>query len=329
MTMMMRALLAAAVLVGSVQHAAEANDSSASLGAGGLRFEKVDNIALEREDLDISRSMVKVRYTFRNTEQFDFRTLVAFPLPALKAADMYFGGDIGFPKENPDNFVGFTVTVDGEPITPKHQTRAYVNGVDVTKELQDAGLPINPMGEFLGIRESVLEKLPNETKRKLAAIGAIDWIEGSELTEPRWRTQITYYWPMTFPAGKTVKIEHTYQPVVGAFFLTKDLFDEDFIANDFCTDEAFKKAALGMMPTGENPMLIARDMSYILTTANNWKGPIGAFKLTIDKQTPGHLVSLCLDGIKKTGPTTFEFEAKDFTPDRELRILFLEPLPKE
>ena len=329
MTTVTRTLLAAAVFVGIAQHAAEANDSSASLGAGGLRFEKVDNVALEREELSISRSIIKVRYVFRNTEEFDFRTLVAFPLPGLNAADMYFGGDIGFPREDPDNYVGFTVKVDGEAVTPKHQTRAYVNGVDVTKELQDAGVPINPMGEFLGKRESVLEKLPDETKRQLAAIGAIDWVAGGEFTQPRWTTQVTYYWPMTFPAGKTVQVEHTYQPVVGTFFFTKELFEEDFVAKDFCTDEAFKTAALRMMPTGDNPMLIARDISYILTTANNWKGPIGAFKLTIDKQNSADLMSLCLDGIKKTGPTTFEFEAKDFTPNRELRILFLQPLPKE
>ena len=329
MTILTRALLAAAVLMGITQHAAEANDSSASLGAGGLRFEKVDNVALEREELDISRSAVKVRYIFRNTSEYDFRTLVAFPMPVLHAANMYFGGDIGFPREESDNFVGFTVKVDGEPVTPKHQTRAYVNGVDVTKELQDAGVPINPMEEFLGKRESVLEGLPDETKVKLAAIGAIDWVKDVEFAQPRWMTQITYYWPMTFPAGKSVRIEHSYQPVVGTFFFTKDLFDEDFIKKDFCTDEAFKKAALRMMPKGDDPMLIARDISYILTTANNWKGPIGAFKLTIDKETPGHLMSLCLDGIKKTGQTTYLFEAKDFTPNRELRILFLQPLPEE
>ena len=329
MTIVTRALLAAALLAGITQHVAEANDSSASLGAGGLRFEEVDNVALEREELSISRSTIKVRYIFRNTEEFDFRTLVAFPLPGLSAADMYFGGDIGFPREEPDNFVGFTVKVDGEPVTPKHQTRAYVNGVDVTKELQGAGVPINPMGEFLGKRESVLETLPDETKRKLAAIGAIDWVEGGDFTEPRWTTQVTYYWPMTFPVGKAVRVEHTYQPVVGTFFFTKEVLEEDFVKKDFCTDESFNKAALRMMPTGDNPMLIARDISYILTTANNWKGPIGAFKLTIDKETPGYLMSLCLDGIKKTGQTTYQFEATDFTPDRELRILFLQPLPEE
>lgn len=329
MTIVTRVLLAAAVLAGMSQQAAEANDSSASLGAGGLRFEKADNVALEREDLDISRKAIKVRYVFRNTSEYDFRTLVAFPLPDLHAADMYFGGDIGFPKEDPENFVGFTVKVDGESILPKHQIRAYVNGVDVTKALEEAGVPINPMWEFLGRRESVLEKLPDETKQKLTAIGAIDWVKDSEFAQPRWTTQITYYWPMTFPAGKQVRVEHTYQPVVGTFFFTKDLFNEDYITKGFCTGEAFKKAALAMMPDGENPMLIARDLSYILTTANNWKGPIGSFKLTINKQTPGHLMSLCMTGLKKTGPATFEFEAKNFTPNKEIRILFLEPLPKE
>jgi hypothetical protein len=64
-------------------------------------------------------------------------------------------------------------------------------------------------------------------------------------------------------------------------------------------------------------------LSYILTTGANWSGPIGKFKLTIDKSKPQDFVSFCGKGMKKVGPTTFEISATDFTPDKDLHVLFL------
>ena len=67
----------------------------------------------------------------------------------------------------------------------------------------------------------------------------------------------------------------------------------------------------------------------MLTTAENWLGPIGKFKLTVDKTTPDALVSLCAQGIKKAGPTTFVLAEDDYTPSEDLSVLFLEPLKEE
>ena len=67
-------------------------------------------------------------------------------------------------------------------------------------------------------------------------------------------------------------------------------------------------------------------ISYIWSTGSNWAGNVGTFHLTIDKVLPQNLVSFCWDGeVKKTGPTTFEMEAKDWWPPygRELEILIL------
>ncbi|MGE8103017.1 DUF4424 family protein [Allorhizobium sp. NPDC080224] len=61
----------------------------------------------------------------------------------------------------------------------------------------------------------------------------------------------------------------------------------------------------------------------ILTTGNNWYGPIGDFRLTVDKLNPESIVSFCGQGVKKTGPTTFEMRAKDFYPERDLNILLV------
>jgi hypothetical protein len=66
-------------------------------------------------------------------------------------------------------------------------------------------------------------------------------------------------------------------------------------------------------------------ISYILTTGANWFGPIKKFTLTVDKGEPDSIVSFCGDGVKKTGPTTFEMTKTDFYPDKDLDILLLVP----
>ena len=49
----------------------------------------------------------------------------------------------------------------------------------------------------------------------------------------------------------------------------------------------------------------------------------------MDKTTPDALVSLCAQGIKKAGPTTFVLTEDDYTPSEDLSVLFLEPLKEE
>jgi len=74
---------------------------------------------------------------------------------------------------------------------------------------------------------------------------------------------------------------------------------------------------------GNTANLRERRISYILKTGANWSGPIKDFKLVIDKGKPDRLVSFCLDGVKKISPTAFEVRMKDFTPDRDLKILLI------
>ena len=70
-------------------------------------------------------------------------------------------------------------------------------------------------------------------------------------------------------------------------------------------------------------------VDYVLKTARTWNGPIKDFKLTIDKGKADSVISLCIDGIKKTGPTTFVVEKKDFTPDDDISILIVPKTPRE
>ena len=74
---------------------------------------------------------------------------------------------------------------------------------------------------------------------------------------------------------------------------------------------------------GNTAGLRERRISYVLKTGANWLGPIKDFKVVIDKGKPDRLVSFCLDNVKKISPTSFEIRMKDFTPDRDLKILLI------
>ena len=74
--------------------------------------------------------------------------------------------------------------------------------------------------------------------------------------------------------------------------------------------------------------LFERRIAYVLTTGANWSGPIGDFRLTVDKGEPDSLVSFCADGVKKIAPTVFEVRHANFTPTRDLDVLILYRPPK-
>ena len=66
-------------------------------------------------------------------------------------------------------------------------------------------------------------------------------------------------------------------------------------------------------------------LSYVITSGANWAGPIGTFRLVIDKGDTT-LVSFCGDGVRKIGPTTFEMIAKDYMPKRDIDVLFIKTI---
>jgi hypothetical protein len=325
---------------------ARANDSSAELSAGGLVLTKNDAIELKAEDLSISPKLVRVDYRFFNKTNAPVQIVVAFPLP-----DVTFQGIdvvVAIPRDSaPENFLGFATTADGRPVAARVEQKVFAKGVDRTSELRELGVPLAPYLENLGER---LDAMPADSRKRLVALGlAVEQTEyeGQKAVEhlyPTWTLKTTYYWDQTFPPGETT-IEHRYAPsvgvtlgsVVGADYvpdlLRKAQPDEGdrTIIEDFkehvrkyCLDDDFIQSARRIqkaLPKEET--LVERRISYILKTAANWSGPIGNFRLVVDKQYPDNLVSFCGQGVRKTGPTTFEMTKTDFTPTENLSILIL------
>ena len=326
-------VLCTAVAVAAMAAPAAANDSIAGLGAGGIMLGRTDDIAMESEDLFISMDEVKVDYVFRNQSDKDFETIVAFPMPDIDANPNEMPQ---LPDDTSDNFLGFSVTVDGAPVKAELEQRARAVGVDVTDLLKAQGVPVNPFAKPVF---AALEKVPEEVAADWSGRGMIlidSYDDGScwkNVRTPLWTLKSTYWWRTSFPAGKPVQVAHRYRPSVGASvglsFYSGNAFHDPYAEykQRYCIDKSFENAVVKAKDGKDGyPALSEYQVQYVLTTGGNWAlGTIGKFHLTVDKGDAKNLVSFCATGLKKTGPTRFELEATDYYPQRDLDILILRP----
>jgi hypothetical protein len=333
-------LLAALLLSGS----AFANDGFAGLSSGGLEFGKTDDVAMVSEDLYLSPALVRVTYVFRNTSDEDVEAIVAFPMPPLSPGDIK--GEAAMAPEIQEsadlNLMKFRTTVNGAAVNPDRETKMFLRqgddwgwgwdllkkpGADVTQRLRALEVPETFDTDVI---MAWYNKLPKETQRALAdeQLFLDLYQRGSPL--PAYVISTKYFWTQNFPAGRDITVVHEYRPIRGGsvFYLSDDL------KKNYCVDAGTEKAILAAQAKAEQgPMnefgfsinyIGLTFLDYILTTANTWKGPIGKFHLTLDKGSEQSLTSLCLDGIKKTGKTTFEIEKTNFSPKEDIRIVFFE-----
>ena len=305
---------------------AAANDSTAELSTGGLAYITTDVIEMRSEDLYISMQEVRVRYEFVNNSDQDVTTLVAFPMPDIK-------GDIDFmvavPVEDPVNFLGFHTTVDAAPVEAKVQQRVSALGVDQTALLVGLGVPLAPQSREA---RDALDKLPKETWDRLISLGlaGVEEYDAGNGWErhlaPLWLLSTAFYWEQTFPAGKTVLVEHRYKPSVGSTagvsFGYEGSREEPWARQYFskyCIDDDFLRAYEKTKTPDGGDTYFENRIDYILSTANNWAGMIGRFHVVIDKGSPKNLVSFCGEGVKKISPTAFEMTKTDYLPGARSR----------
>lgn len=307
---------------------AQANDSTALLGAGGLELTTSPDIVMAKEDLFLSSKAVRVQYEFRNEGKSDITTRVAFPLPLVEQGA---ATNVDLPAREHENFVDFRVVVDGKDIHPQLEQRAIMaDGRDVTDILAAAGIPPN---SFLPGWDEKLKALPQNVWMKLVRDGLFEVDEKEaesrpEYISPAWKLKATFHWEQTFPAGKVLRVHHSYMPIVGSSFVAES-YDRSEDFKPYCLDadgnaglrrKMRELKAKAKDHPDMSPLLVMREVDYVLTTGANWKGPIEDFHLTIDKEDPKAILSLCMEGLKKTGPTTFELERKNFAPKDDIRF---------
>jgi len=332
----MKHILLAALLGAALAAPAAANDSTAELAAGGLVLTRTDAIVMKSEDLYISADEVRVRYVFLNTSGKAVTTRVAFPMPDIGGPEFFFH-DTNIPGgEDPANLLAFVTRVDGEAVRMDVEQKALVGEVDRTAWLTARGLPLALHVDGMVER---LDALPPADQAEAVRLGLAipdeyDAGRGWETHyNPAWILKTTFHWEQTFPAGKEIVVEHSYRPatggsvgtIVGSPFMATPEWAET--RDRYCIDSAFLAGVKKAKGKSEYPPFTEQRIAYVLKTGGNWAGPIGDFRMVIDKGDPANLVSFCASGVKKIGPTTFEVRKTNWTPDRDLSILILKPLP--
>lgn len=285
---------------------ADANDSTAAIGAGGIEFIENDVVAMISEELYISTEKVRVNYIFDNPSDKDVETIVTFPLPPFTCAE--FGTNRAIS--------GFHAWINGSKIRTKTEIKAieytgqvgkplkYGTGKDISKKVLDKGLPL-----------SCLEVTndPQLMKKAQKAGLAANFDGGgpnSEPTDVLYQTEVKYCWTQTFPARSKTRIEHEYRPLVGMY--VGGIRDQHKSLN-FSKD------------IEPDSMRGYTTVKYILTTANNWAKPIKMFKLTVDSKNKGLLLGSSLGPLKPAGESKFEVTRTDFKPEADLVALIEVP----
>jgi len=323
---------AALLLAGDGGTSSFANDSSAELSVGGLVFTKSADVSLESEDLTITPDLVVVRYRFVNQAPNPVTLTVAFPLPDI---DLSEGDNYAIPSNDPANFLGFETKVDGKPISFTVRQTAFLGTKDITAALRGAGVPLLP----IGAQQTRLSDLPQATRDQLIGQGLLlqngTDDHGRQLYEGAWTVKTAAVRQQTFPPNRPVIVEHRYHTSLGVSFdtvLRKGLRQNKAMAaeieryrKNYCVGDTFLAGLDKLAGSAEanSAKLQERRISYILKTGANWAGPIKDFKLTVDKQKADRLVSFCADNIKSVSPTAVEVTAKDFMPDKDLKILIV------
>lgn len=354
----------AAVLIGLCL-AAGANDGPAiAVPAGGITFQKTDAIAMETEDLSISQDRVSVAYTFRNLTDKDVTVTVAFPLPIYRIFEFedaqpgyrdftvtVDGKPVAY--ETVDEAV--LCEGDGERISPAPIRGPLKELKNVTAIVTENGLPIVEYEPLF----DALDKLTGEQKAALAAAGAIT-IEDDGYPNPQWCIKTTYHWEQTFKANSVTTVSHTYTPKAGSFtewhlepyytdeYLNGDINKIPLFGTDafnkacgdflktFDVDDGIQKWAATQRADGRRFGFVVVD--YILTTGALWSGSIKRFTLTIEKPEPYEVlnpgdpqerivVSTAESGLKKSGDRTFTVTRENFTPEKDLSVLFIHSYP--
>jgi hypothetical protein len=326
-------MLAVLFLLALAPAVAFADDSSAELGAGGLVLTHSAEIRLADEYLRISPKEVTARFTFVNDSKGDVDILVAFPLPDIDTS-RFSEEPLGRTTGDPLNFVGFSVAEEGRNVPFQVEQRAFYKGKDVTGVLRRAGVPLNVVDPAF---TKSLDGLPPQELKPLETADLVDTSSGS-YPHPHWLVRTKFWWRQHFLKGKPVVLEERYRPVTGESLMGRDELDAKnengrYWTKTYCMDAKTRGAALTMLAHNRaNPksgnLLAGITTDYVLSTGNNWKGPIGRFQLVLDKLKPENPLSLCWDGnLKPAGPALFEDVRENFAPKEDVKLLVLQQAP--
>lgn len=287
-----------------------------------------------QETLYISPKRIRVQYRFLNESKDDVQATLAFPMPS-------YGWNPGYAAiaSNERPMRSFIAKADGQLIATSMLRQAQSYGRDITADLRKLGLSERQIFQTFG------DTRPEDDGQSRIQRKAIaDLVKSKNAT---WQVAETMVWERVFPARREVLVEHEYDPFAGMVFTVlyqPGAFSEanglipstdrgsDKDPAEACVQEGAQRAVDRRVRTlfsatgldSPNSVTVTlNDVEYVLGTGRNWRGPIGDFKLVIEKESPDQIVSLCFPGkARRTSPTTLEFRQSNFVPQDRLVVYF-------
>ena len=311
---MIAARITAALLIALAgASVALANGAVSQRKAGGLVFKKSDTIGIASEDLYISQEQVRVSYVYHAKAAATQNVTISFPMPEVPLDDGPDTEDAFMNEKIPDgrNYMNFAVKVEGQPVKTRVVERALFKGKDVTARLQRAGVPLLLVRD----RQEALARVSEEIRAALVKEGLLDKAESNGFYMTNWNYQVLFEWEQSFKPGPT-KVDVSYRPIVGDSSDYGDYYETGEGAKKYCADPAFRAAL-----KRRRGMVEPARIGYVLKTARFWSGPIGKFRLVVDKGSPKNLVAFCPVNSKKISDTQFEWTATNFVPARDIDVV--------
>ena len=287
-----------------------ANDALATLGAGGLQFQKTDELRMLREDLYLSPREVRVAYVLRNITDHEVRARVAFPMPDIDVYQMSETPHEFNKSAHDGDIFDFHVEVHGREIEPAFEAHAYHDDKDVTALLVEHHVPL------------VVERRPDESGGTGAHCSGPD--RGGRPRSSNVDRQASVSLGSSIPGQARYPRHSPLQARARRPRLTGKMRAGPHNEERYCVDETFANAFNNKLAAANDPYPESRELEYRLVTGGNWAGPIGRFRLELDKAN-SELVSFCpVPGLSlaRRG-RNFVAEVADYTPTRDIKVRFV------
>lgn len=333
---MNRILLLAAACAFAAAPPLSANDSEAEWALGGLVLKSSPDISMDREELFLSASEVRVDYVYTNHADSAREVTIAFPLPALPEQSGYLDY-----ASYPDlSTLEFSTRINGAMAEWDTYDRAFTGGGaaerDVTALITARGWPVHWVLDYQFL--DTVQALPDSDKAALVSGGLLTGqrdADGVLNVTPAWRGQRMIVRTQTFAPKASVAVSHRYTPLIGGsvggilYPASRAEYPEGMAEyrDKWCTDDSFLAGIdrrLARTPAGTMRHMSETWLGYVLSSGANWRGPIKHFRLVVDKGAPENLVSLCMDGLTKISPTRFEVVKENFEPSADLNVLIVQ-----
>ena len=316
---MMRGMLSAICFAAALAASpALARDEGRGIGyvATGPIFDLPAGMSVERLETYVSIRSVRLAYVFKSAKRQSVHFSFALPEMPVDAGPDIVGLDAGdeaagFTADiEPVNYLDLSVQVNDRKLALAGHGRALYDGKDVTRRLLDAGVPL--LYDLMS--EAPWPKLLPEVQARLEADGLLS------LDAANWTYQADFEWDQTFEPGET-RVEVSYAPLA-RYWSDINLDDFPEIATDgsatqaYCIDDAVRRAFLS---DGHQYELYT--VTHLFASSGGWRGPVGHYRLVVDKQHATDLVAFCPLAARKTSPTRFEWTATDYTPGNAVGML--------